>query len=183
MMQHFTPRLIITNLRLGALMEASTDAQPVVTIECGGARDAAADQVAWHGLLQFAERECVFTHDIPDQAIEIMRAPVRLELMAGASLAYADAVDTSVDITLPNHVESLNAALVPKGTLLGWASNDVYHLLQLKDEHGNHHHALHAYIVQDGDAWRAACDMRIFMATPVTAIARSDCLFYMIRKD
>lgn len=50
----FTHRMVITDLRMGALFEATRDALPMVTVEVGGNQEEAAHQTAYEGLCHYA---------------------------------------------------------------------------------------------------------------------------------
>ncbi len=59
LVSYFTDKLVITDLSLGALMEATELNRPIVTIECGGSKDHESHALAYHGLLHFADAEKV----------------------------------------------------------------------------------------------------------------------------
>ena len=61
----FTHRMIITDIKLGALMEMSSVERPIVTIECGGAQDSESHLLAADGLKKYMELD-EFPYDPPD---------------------------------------------------------------------------------------------------------------------
>ena len=50
----FTKKLVVSQLRLGSLMEQTRVDRPVVTVECGGAQDLGSEFIAYRGLLRYA---------------------------------------------------------------------------------------------------------------------------------
>ncbi len=55
----FANKLILTELKVGAIMEVDFKA-PIVTIECGGAQDSRSHQIATDGLHQYFNRRILF---------------------------------------------------------------------------------------------------------------------------
>jgi hypothetical protein len=87
----FTQRLIISSLGLGALMEISEDASPTVTVEVGGRLDDEAHELAYEGLCRYFQARTVLAHeDDTDWGLDLLRNPIRLELLEHVTLTYAD---------------------------------------------------------------------------------------------
>ncbi len=84
----FTDRLIMTDLRLGALMEYSEQEVPTVTIECGGSQDDQAHQLAYEGLARYASRPDVLSLEKAEWDVEVLRNPIRVELVPEATIEY-----------------------------------------------------------------------------------------------
>src|SRR5690606_2617647 len=104
----FCERMLITGLRLGALVEYSERSVPTVTIECGGAYDPRSDEIAYEGLLRSVNAEDVPTPPAADWELDILHEPVRVEISADASICDREAMAADTDITLPPDVEHHN---------------------------------------------------------------------------
>ncbi|MEE4280280.1 MAG: succinylglutamate desuccinylase/aspartoacylase family protein [Halieaceae bacterium] len=175
----FTQRLVLSELRLGALMEISDSRCPVVTIEVGGRGDEAAHRLAWEGLKRYAKAERVLAGDMDaGQELERFHAPVRLELRDGVTLGYAPAVLPGRDITLNADIEHHNFGVVRRGTALGWVTREPQSLFRAVDASGRC--AVSALVRSESGVLCAAQDLKLFMITTNAAIAESDCLFYAV---
>lgn len=176
----FTDKLIITELRLGALMEYEGGDFPFVTIECGGAHDPRAHQIAWNGLRQFARKPELF-NEKRAQEIDLYRHPVRAELIQDAELAFAPAAVPGKDLTLHADLESYNFGVVKAGTELGWLGPQGLASLVIRDTLGTDH-TLHFFQARN-DCLVTRQDIRLFMITTNVPIALSDCLFYIVAAE
>jgi hypothetical protein len=178
----FTHRLIVSQLRLGALMEISDERCPTVTIEVGGRGDAAAHALAREGLARYATaREVLARPDAPTPPMEVLTDPIRLELLDGVTLTYGDAPRRSHDITLCSDIERLNFGVVGLGHRLGWVRRDPRELFRARDAAGR---CAVASLVRarDGELYPVQ-DLKLFMITNNAAIAQSDCLFYAVARS
>src|SRR5690606_4101160 len=174
----FSQRIMVTDLRLGALMELSETRFPTVTVECGGAQDLEAHRLAEEGLEAFACREDVLTPPPADFALEYFYNPLRLELREGASVCYRDAPSARHDLTLPPEVENLNFGFVPEGTSLGHLAQPLEKVLSAEDSHCEEQVA--HYFYRDEGRLITRRQLKLFMVTTNPEIARSDCLFYFV---
>ena len=86
----FTQRLIVSNLRLGALMDISEHSYPTVTVEVGGRLDEAAHELAFDGLCRYFTAKDVLSPEQTDWGLELLRDPIRLELRDNVTLTYAE---------------------------------------------------------------------------------------------
>ncbi|MFC6671384.1 succinylglutamate desuccinylase/aspartoacylase domain-containing protein [Marinobacterium aestuariivivens] len=132
----FTRRLIITDIRLGALMEISRPEFPVVTIECGGNRDPAADRLAVQGVLRYLQQDEVLQLPAAGLHLDLYHHPVRLELSPETEIRFADEPDPDADITVPRHLERYNFGQVGAGTFLFWLGPRGRSRLRLRDASG-----------------------------------------------
>jgi hypothetical protein len=173
----FTRRLVITDLRLGALMELSERQCPAVTIECGGAMDAASTGVALRGLERFADVATPWMTEGAREPIEILENPLRVELRTGCQIAFSADPVPGFDLTLRQDIESLNLRPLPTGERLGWLGPRGMEVVQVNGSHGPKRPDDY-FQVADG-ALRTAAPLRLSMATTVSSIAISDCLFYL----
>ncbi len=176
----FTPRLILTELRLGALMEFDTEPFTITTIECGGAHDPQAHALAWEGFKRFAKTEDLFAES---QYIEIdlYSNPVRVELARDYDLAFAYEPVEGVDLILHSDIERYNFNIAASGTKLGWLGPSEMSCLVARDAHGNDH-SQHYFEMKDNEIL-ARQNIKLFMVTKNIDIARSDCLFYVVPVD
>lgn len=171
---HFCQRMIVTELRMGALMEVNLPC-PVVTVEAGGAQDAAADRVAFEGLLTFAAAEDLFE---PSRDLDVLRHPRRLELEGGSRVAYADGPLPAVTLTLDQSIEEHNFGVTPAGHSLGWLPDAHWPALQMTSS--DTRHRLEDYFAVENGQLVTRQALRLFMVTTRPDIALSDCLFYFV---
>ncbi|AWL11148.1 hypothetical protein HMF8227_00652 [Saliniradius amylolyticus] len=170
----FTAWMIVTDIRLGSLMEQSLGC-PVVTIEAGGAKDETANKTAYAGIKTLFDKADVFE---ASQPVGLLRNPRRFELRQGYSVAYLDRPDNAADVCLRTDIESLNFGMTPAGTHLGWVRDNALSPFVLDD---NENDAQRYFRVTDNQLY-TVLPLRLFMATSNADIARSDCLFYFIRE-
>ncbi|MEE2729865.1 MAG: succinylglutamate desuccinylase/aspartoacylase family protein [Pseudomonadota bacterium] len=174
----FTERMLVTGLKLGALFEYSERNVPTVTIECGGAQDPRADQIAYEGILRYATREDVLTPLDADWDLEILREPVRLELREDASITYSEAEDVYADITLPPDVEHHNFGRINPDVALGWVKPESWDKLIVNTPAGVD--VKDKVLKLEGNRLYPAQALKLFMITTNATIAKSDCLFYAV---
>ncbi|WP_290583791.1 succinylglutamate desuccinylase/aspartoacylase family protein [Ketobacter sp.] len=174
----FTERMLVTGLKLGALFEYSERNVPTVTIECGGAQDPRADQIAYEGILRYATREDVLTPVDADWDLEILREPVRLELREDASITYSEAEDVYADITLPPDVEHHNFGRINPDVALGWVKPESWDKLIVHTPAGVD--VKDKVLKLEGNRLYPAQALKLFMITTNATIAKSDCLFYAV---
>lgn len=170
----FTDRLIITELRLGALMELSREQYPVVTIECGGSHQPESEETAMRGLQEFLFCDQVFHRGTGE--IDLYRHAVRIELIEGTHIAYADQPVPGADLTIPFDVEKFNFGVIPALTRLGWLGPRGLDVLRVNSAKGDD--LLPHYLMARHEGLYSAQRLKLFMVTTNPAIALSDCLFY-----
>ncbi len=118
----FTHRMIVTDLKLGALMEISETLMPTVTIECGGAQDPESDKMASDGLLKYVTYPDVLNQENLDISLEFFHNPLRLELRENRDIAFGDHSLLEIGITLLPDIENHNFGYVEPDTLLGFVA-------------------------------------------------------------
>jgi succinylglutamate desuccinylase len=171
----FCDHLMVTDLRLGSLMEATETAWPTVTIEVGWAQDPQAHELAYLGFTRYA-----MANNFSDRSSEVTvtQHPIRVELQNGASVAYAFSPVAEVDLTLLANVDRFNFGTVSTQECLGWVGARGVEALWATDATGqNLSSAL--FSVHNGEL-RLAHPSRLMMATTNSGIAKNDCLFYML---
>lgn len=174
----FTNDLIVTDLRLGAIMEISEADVPTVTIECGGANDTSAKFVAQEGITRYLSADNIHAEEGMHYRVNIFHNPIRLELKPGGVAAYADQKQPDVDITLPKNAERLNYGMVPHEEPLAFLGNRGLAVLTAKDHNGNER--LEAFFEESDGQLFSTHPIKLFMVTTNADIAASDCLFYFI---
>ncbi len=178
MAAHFTHRMIVTDLRLGSIMEQRL-ACPIITVEAGGAYDDDADLTALEGIKSFLSANDVFKQT---QDIEQLHNPRRLELNPSGSIAYAQLPVKGASLTMRQDIERLNFGTTKANQLLGWLPDNNLDTLQLDNADFN----VSDYFVvessdQEGYQLKTKCTLTLFMVTTRADIASSDCLFYFIK--
>ncbi|TLF53096.1 succinylglutamate desuccinylase [Halomonas urmiana] len=178
----FCDRLIVTDFRLGSLMELPLVVPalapcPMLTLECGGALQPAAREVAGTVFRRLAEWSDLTALE-PHPDLDVLVHPLRVELRPGASIAYAREPQPGVDVTLWARIDEHNRGLTLPDTFLGWLGEEGLACLQACDARGQDH--LHELLCERQGRLYPRCPMRLFMATTNVEIARSDCLFYSV---
>jgi hypothetical protein len=171
----FSDHLVITDLRLGTLMEATEHDWPTVTIECGGANNHLSHELAYQGLVRYT------TLDSLDQrapGVTVAHHPLRVEIRTGATLAYGTGPVDGVDVSLPADVDLLNFGILSSQDTLGWIGPDGLGALFTRDAEGRD--CSHEIFMNEKGILRLRRPSRIMMATTRLDIAKSDCLFYVL---
>jgi hypothetical protein len=172
----FGDQLIVTDLRLGALMELGDADFPTVTIECGGSDEPPSDQLAYSGLSCYLERHDVF--DLTEPAIDLYYHPLRLELTPESSVCYSDQPQRQIALTMPRLADQLNRRVLDTETPIGWLGPDGLEALSARDGAG-HNQISHFFVARHQQLF-ARRPLKLFMVTTNPEIARSDCLFYFV---
>lgn len=172
----FCSHLIITDLKLGSLMEISGSPCPAVTVECGGARDPVADRIAHEGLQRYLMDEDVMGTLAGARRLDVYHHPVRLELEPGASIAYCDEPLPGMDLTVPPALERCNFGGAGPETPIGWLGERGTAALRVRNGRGED--VLAAYFTARDGRLYPSQKLRLFMVTTNPQIALSDCLLY-----
>ncbi len=174
----FSRHLILTDLRLGTLLEATEDEFPTVTVECGGVHDPQSTTLAVQGLFRYAAADSVLDLGDTDSGVTLLKHPIRVELGDGARVAYAAEPVPGADLTFRPDVDLHNFGVVPSGQVLGWVGPRGLSSLHARDAQGNNRIG-DVFTERDGTLV-VTQPTRFFMITTNPMIARSDCLFYAI---
>lgn len=174
----FTNDLIVTDLRLGALMELSEPKMITVTIECGGAQDRSSQLIAQEGLYRYLSSEHVLAQADDEYLINIYHNPIRLETRDQGEVAYANQPCKNVVITLPEQAEKFNYGMLTKDEFIGYLNQDGFAQLTAKDYLGNER--LDEFFEEREGKFFSRHPIKVFMMTTNPLIAKTDCLFYFI---
>jgi hypothetical protein len=175
----FTERLIMTDLRLGALMEYSEQEVPTVTIECGGSQDDQAHQLAYEGLVRYTSKPDVLALEEAEWNVAVLRNPIRVELAPEATIEYRLEPSGHADLTFPPDIEHRNFGIVSPGEPLGWIGKKGLSILTAIG-HNRSENMEQVLRVRDGQIYPAQA-IKTFMITTNPVIAKSDCLFYAVK--
>ncbi|MGX5172945.1 hypothetical protein ACUR5C_02810 [Aliikangiella sp. IMCC44653] len=170
----FASKVILTELKVGALMELEFNA-PIVTIECGGAKDSVAHQIAYKGIQQFFALHNLFSLKAP--MVKVYRQPVRVQLKNNASVGFAKVKLPTASLTMRLDIELLNSKKAQKNEFLGWYDETKPIPISALDQL-NQDHTLDLFRFEKGSLL-AKQDLQVFMATTLPDIATNDCLFYV----
>ncbi|EAR63121.1 succinylglutamate desuccinylase/aspartoacylase domain-containing protein [Neptuniibacter caesariensis] len=177
----FCDRLVITDLRMGALMERSTRRCPVVTIECGGAQDSGSSDVAWKGLQKYLYSDDVFVLQ-PGHHLDLYRHPVRLEFKQNTTIAFAESYVLGTDITVPTGLDRFNFGAVAAGTLIGWLGSEQARE-QIKVLNAEGEDVFAEFFGIKGNQLYTVQELKLFMITTRPDIALGDCLLYAAKEQ
>lgn len=169
----FTDLLILTQLNVGAIMEQCFDA-PIVTIECGGANENMAHQVATNGLQLFFHKKNLF--DQRKATVVVRKHPIRIELIGDASVGFCHHRLPTTDITLRTDIEELNHSITPSDEFIGWCDKDQPFMFKAINDAG-YDQINDLFENRDGCIFTRQ-KMQLFMVTTTPEIATKDCLFY-----
>jgi len=173
----FGRHFVHSDLQLGSLVEATSALFPSVTIECGRAGDPVADDNASRGLRALLALEALDA--LPAHpAVDVLVDPLRVELRGEASLAIGDARRNDVALTVAADIDRHNFQRLERGTVLGWLhERDDWPLEVLDREQRD----------RSRDYFEASAGRLVvrqpfvpIMVTTDPAIARSDCLWYIV---
>ena len=176
----FGERLIVSDLRLSTLTEATSGDFPSVTIECGRAGDLAADRAALAGLRRYAALESLERSAEETPSLTLLEHPVRVCARPEVQVAFGDAPVPSADLTLTGDIDRHNFELLPSGVAVGWVGPEASWPLEA---HGGDGREVSRdwFTLRDGllETQRAAVPI---MMTVDMAVAKSDCLFYLVQR-
>lgn len=174
----FTHRMIISDLRLGALMEVSDSIMPTVTIECGGAQDKEANLLATQGLIRYMTVDDVLDHEHSEISLEFFHNPIRMELQESSDIAFGEHSLMTDGVTLLPGIENYNFGFVEADTLLGFVSGGLADNLSAQRTDGSE--CLTDFFLLRNEELYPTRKLKLFMVTTNPEIARKDCLFYFV---
>ena len=167
---------VLTDIRLGTLMEAAEDDWPTVTIECGGARDPGSDEIAYAGLTRYLCAPTLFDAQTPDPAVSVLRHPIRVRLASGAAISYGSEPAPGARLTLRRDIDRFNSSVLTEAEPIGWAAS----MDAMTACDGNGVERRDELLTLREGCLYARQPLRLFMATTDARIAAEDCLFYAV---
>lgn len=175
----FGRRYVHSHLHLGAVIEATAEEFPSVTVECGRAGDPAADAVALDGLAAFLDRERLEHERLEGEPLEIFRDPIRVSLRPGLRLAFGRAPAHGADLTVSGDVDRHNFDPLPPGAPIGWVgAGGAWPLRALATDGADRSREL---FETRGDVLQTRRSIVPIMMTTNPDVAVADCLFYVVR--
>lgn len=174
----FGKHFVHSDLRLGALVEATSGDFPSLTVECGRAGDPAADAIAQAGLGRFLGADSLL-EGTDAGAVEVLERPVRVEVRGGLRLAFAEGPDPEADFTIAGDIDRHNFESVPAGTPIGWVRSGLWPL-EARDAAGRDL-AAQLFEVVEGEL-RTRRELIPIMMTTDETVAVADCLFYLVSR-
>ncbi|MGQ0836519.1 MAG: hypothetical protein ACT4O5_16660 [Gammaproteobacteria bacterium] len=178
----FADRYMLSDLRLGTLIEATERFTASIVVECGRAQDPVADAVALAGLERYLSVEdlSVRAEPIKFNPMEILHRPVRVRVHPDLRLAFGDAPVEGADLTVRSDFDRHNFDPVEPGMVLGWLGPPGTWPF---DARGGDGVEVSAELFTSADGLvRIRRAMVPVMMTVSAAIAQSDCLFYAMQK-
>lgn len=177
----FGEHFVHSTLQLGALVEATSEDYPSVTIECGRSGDPAADEVAYQGLVPFLECEDLWSDGDAARRIDVLADPVRVSVVPGVELAFGDQRNPDADLTVLSDIDRHNFERLAAGLQIGWLEEHAKWPLIAKGEDGVDRS--HELFVRRRDRLETRCSIKPIMMTTNPGNALLDCLFYTVRVD
>ncbi len=176
---HFATRYVHSDLRLGALIEATAERFPSVVVECGRAGDPAADRVARAGLERYAQRERLERERLEPARMALLVEPVRVRIADGCKLVFAPVRVPEADLTIPPDVERHNFTTLRAGETFGWLGASGAWPIEAHAADGRE--VSHELFTERDDALAARRPVVPIMITSDPRVAAQDCLFYLVR--
>lgn len=173
----FAGRMVVTDLRLGTLTEATAGDFPSVTVECGRAGDPDADAIALAGIRRYADLGRLETRSVDGVRMTVLGDALRVRARPDASLAYGDRPEGGVDLTMRQDVDRHSFELLAAGMAVGWVAPGAPWPLEALGPDGRDV-SREWFGVRDGRLEIRRAGVPIMMTTDAVA-ARSDCLFYL----
>ena len=171
----FCNSLVITHIKLGALMEVNFNC-PILTVECGGNQSEQSHLFAYSGIKKYLSLDDISSEAKVDD-LQYYHHPLRLELKEGYRLTYDTELQSDSDITLCHSVEEHNFGTTAPDERLGWLGDNGLECLQIMDSKQKNH-ILDFFQNIDGELYTRR-PLHLFMVTTNHLIAKSDCLFYL----
>ncbi len=169
---HFSERVIVTDICLGALMEMDFNC-PIITFEAGGTLDSQSDYHAEQGIINLLNTD---KDGNKFGNLDVLSCPRRVMLKQQYTLIYTSELVNDIDLCLRGDIEHFNFAHTPAHTHIGWTNKDIDALLKTDSE------AIKASEIfySENDMLYTKKQIMMFMITTRADIAATDCLFYFV---
>lgn len=176
----FADRVVHAPLALGTLVEATIDACPSITIECGRSGDPVADEIARTGLEALVSRDDLDLR-LPSQTMRILDEPIRVCVTDPTSIGFGTHARRDVALTISADIDRHNFERLPAGSTIGWIHPGSDWPLDARRPDGREC-SRDIFRVREG-ILETRCDFIPIMMTTRPEIAKSDCLFYAAREN
>jgi hypothetical protein len=113
-------------------------------------------------------------------AIVVLEKPLRVSLRPGASIAYADGPVAGADLTVRVEIDRHNLETLPAGSPIGWVRAGAPWPIVATGASGQDESR--DFFALRGGVLEARREITPIMMTTDPGIARSDCLFYVVRR-
>jgi len=174
----FADRIVHTPIELGTLVEATVPEFPSVTVECGRAGDAVADEVAWQGLQKYLNQTELDLSGPPRRLIHL-EEPIRVCVRHGVELAFGDSANPEVAFTISADIDRHNFERLPAGSQIGWVHPGTPWPIEAMGPDGED--CSEEFFDVSSGRLRTRRDFIPIMMTTSRVIAKSDCLFYAVQ--
>jgi hypothetical protein len=174
----FSRRFVHNPIRLGALVEATQDDFPSVTVECGRAGDPAANAAARRGLDRYLAGEEIDPHHVTVERMSVLTNPLRVCVRDEFEVDFADQPCPDTDFTVIGDVDRHNFESLLPGVPIGWVRSEDLWPLELLDNDGKD--LSRDYFVLRGQRLETRRAIIPIMMTTSARAAKSDCLFYVV---
>ena len=174
----FAERFVHSPLRLGALVEATQNDFPSVTVECGRAGDLAAYATARRGLDRYLAGEEIDALRVTAPHMKVLTNPLRVCVRAGVEIDFSDQPDPESDFTVAGDVDRHNFESLLPGVPIGWVRRDDLWPLEVLDGDGKDRSQ--DYFTLRGKRLETRRAIIPIMMTTCADAAKSDCLFYVV---
>ena len=175
----FGERYVVTDLRLGSLIEATSDDFPTLTIECGRAGDRAADAAALAGLRRYLALERLETRRVLARRMTVLADPIRVCARPGVRLAFGHSAAPDADLTLAHDIDHHNFRPVLPGAPVGWLAPTAGWPLEARGADGVD--VSEDLFVAERSRLLTRRGLVPIMMTLDPVVALADCLFYAVR--
>lgn len=191
----FSNKLVISNIRLGSLMELDINNIPIVTIECGGANDINSQKVAYFGIEQYCENQDLWLN--LDKSIsnlnkldyikdinnfKIYKNPIRLEYISTGQISFSDTPDSNSDLTILNSFSNNNFSDLKKGQVFAYINN-LNKLRAYTDNPEQNYINEYFTLDKNNNVLIVKQDITVFMLTDNPNISKNDCICYFTGID
>jgi hypothetical protein len=176
----FADRYVHSDLRIGALVEATQGDFPGVLVECGRAGADAADAVARKGLDEYLALPVIETQHLRRNGMEVLDRMVRVCLSPGTKVVFRDRPVSGVDLTIRDDVDRHNFEALAPGTPLGWVDLSAPWPLQATGADGRDR-SRDLFAIRHGVLTTRRETIPIMMTTNAESVA-NDCLFYLAHR-
>jgi len=175
----FTNRFVRNDLRLGTLIEATSDEFTSVSIECGRAGADAADATALAGLERYLAVDDLSAAIAEAKPVALYGDPVRVCVRSRVELAFGEAAVDEADFTVARDIDRHNFERLEPGVQIGWLGRRNRWPIEATSK-GGADISRELFASRDG-VLETRREIVPIMMTTNRRNALDDCLFYVVR--